>query len=178
MMILNVNLSTVCIFNNMIKLCIYIFECISQSNLESCMVNIVASACSWKTLSCLRRRNSSGFTTPCLLWAPSSFRWILFDFPSSMFCRVQIGEVGQQFSGKNLIAGSSERGELPAGLVSLQEVVQLGGGDEEVASKNGKREDLLEGEGWSITFEQFYASILTEPSLVDNFSQRTDIEVR
>ena len=95
-----------------------------------------------------------------------------------MFCPVQIGEVGQQFSGKNLIAGSSERGELPAGLVSLQEVVQLGGGDEEVASKNGKREDLLEGEGWSITFEQFYASILTEPSLVDNFSQRTDIEVR
>ena len=97
---------------------------------------------------------------------------------SPISCRVQIGEVGQQFSGKNLASGSSERGELPPGLVSLQEVVQLGGGDEEVTSKNGKREDLEEGEGWSITFEQFYASILTEPSLVDNFSQRTDIEVR
>ena len=60
----------------------------------------------------------------------------------------------------------------------MQEVVQLGGGDEEVASKNGKtKEDLEDGEGWSITFEQFYASILTEPCLVDNFSQRNDIEV-
>ena len=67
---------------------------------------------------------------------------------------------------------------MPPGLVSLQEVVQLGGGDEEVASKNGKtKEDLEDGEGWSITFEQFYASILTEPCLVDNFSQRNDIEV-
>ena len=90
----------------------------------------------------------------------------------------QIGEVGQQFSGKNLASGS-EKEELPPGLVSLQEVVQLGGGDEELASKkNGKREDLEEEGGWSITFEQFYASILTEPSLVDNFSQRTDIEVK
>jgi len=89
---------------------------------------------------------------------------------------LQIGEVGQQFSGKNLASGS-EKEELPPGLVSLQEVVQLGGGDEELASKkNGKREGLEEEEGWSITFEQFYASILTEPSLVDNFSQKTDIE--
>ena len=82
-----------------------------------------------------------------------------------IWCPLQIGEVGQQFSGKN--PASTERAELPP---SLQDVVQLGGGDEESASKN-------EGEGWSITFEQFYASILTEPSLVDNFSQRTDIEV-
>ena len=82
-----------------------------------------------------------------------------------IWCSQQIGEVGQQFSGKN--PASTERAELPP---SLQDVVQLGGGDEESASKN-------EGEGWSITFEQFYASILTEPSLVDNFSQRTDIEV-
>jgi len=91
---------------------------------------------------------------------------------------LQIGEVGQQFSGKNLASGTAEKGELPPGLVSLQEVAQLGGGDEEVASKNGKiKEDHLEdGEGWSITFEQFYASILTEPSLVDNFSQKSDIE--
>ena len=84
---------------------------------------------------------------------------------SLIWCPQQIGEVGQQFSGKN--PASTERAELPP---SLQDVVQLGGGDEEGASKN-------EGEGWSITFEQFYASILTEPSLVDNFSQRTDIEV-
>jgi len=83
---------------------------------------------------------------------------------------LQIGEVGQQFSGKNLASGADKE-ELPPGLV------QLGGGDEELASKkNGKREDLGEEGGWSITFEQFYASILTEPSLVDNFSQRTDIE--
>ena len=64
---------------------------------------------------------------------------------SPISCCVQIGEVGQQFSGKNLASGSSERGELPPGLVSFQEVVQLGGGDEEVTSKNGKREDLEEG---------------------------------
>ena len=132
---------------------------------------------------------------------------------SSLTCcpPVQIGEVGQQFSGKNnLASGGTEKGELPPpGLVSLQEVVQLGGGDEqvgsrnkdleddgEVGSKNGKMKEDLEddeqvgskngkmkedledaGEGWSITFEQFYASILTEPSLVDNFSRKTDIEV-
>ena len=102
----------------------------------------------------------------------------LVDLHSHNSCPCQIGEVGQQFSGKNLASGS-EKEELPPGLVSLQEVVQLGGGDEELASKkNGKREDLGEEGGWSITFEQFYASILTEPSLVDNFSQRTDIEVK
>ena len=102
----------------------------------------------------------------------------LVDLHSHNSCPGQIGEVGQQFSGKNLASGS-EKEELPPGLVSLQEVDQLGGGDEELASKkNGKREDLGEEGGWSITFEQFYASILTEPSLVDNFSQRTDIEVK
>ena len=141
---------------------------------------IVASACSWKTPSCLKRRSSRGSTTLCLLLALSSSRWQGFNLKfCSLSCYpVQIGEVGQQFSGKNLASGT-EKGELPPGLVSLQEVVQLGGGDEEVASKNGKiKEDHLEdGEGWSITFEQFYASILTEPSLVDNFSQRSDIEV-
>ena len=36
---------------------------------------IVASACSWKTLSCLRRRSSSGSTTLFLLLALSSSRW-------------------------------------------------------------------------------------------------------
>ena len=94
------------------------------------------------------------------------------DLHSPNTCLGQIGEVGQQFSGKNLASGADKE-ELPPGLV------QLGGGDEELASKkNGKREGLEEEKGWSITFEQFYASILTEPSLVDNFSQKTDIEVR
>ena len=30
---------------------------------------------------------------------------------------------------------------------------------------------------WSITFEQFLASILTEPALVDHFSEKVDLKV-
>ena len=30
---------------------------------------------------------------------------------------------------------------------------------------------------WSITFEQFLASILTEPALVDHFSEKVDLQV-
>ena len=105
-----------------------------------------------------------------------NFIHFLSFYPS--FCNGQIGEVGQQFSGKNLASPGSEKGELLGGEeVASKKNDKRGDLEEEDSKKNGKWGNLEEEEGgWSITFEQFYASILTEPSLVDNFSQRTDIE--
>ena len=89
---------------------------------------------------------------------------------------MQIGEVGQRFSAKN--PPKSEDVELVPGLDSLQGAEQVENGAEGAVGSRRESKELKEGEeGWSITFEQFYASILTEPSLVDNFSQRFDVEV-
>jgi len=88
---------------------------------------------------------------------------------------LQIGEVGQRFSAKN--PPKSEDVELVPGLDSLQGAEQVENGAEGAVGSRRESKELKEGEeGWSITFEQFYASILTEPSLVDNFSQRFDVE--
>ena len=89
---------------------------------------------------------------------------------------MQIGEVGQRFSAKN--PSKSENVELVPGLDSLQGAEQVENGAERADCSRRESKELKEGEeGWSITFEQFYASILTEPSLVDNFSERLDVEV-
>ena len=91
---------------------------------------------------------------------------------------MQIGEVGQRFSAKT--PSKSENVELVPGLDSLglQGAEQVENGAERADCSRRESKELKEGEeGWSITFEQFYASILTEPSLVDNFSQKFDVEV-
>ena len=86
---------------------------------------------------------------------------------------MQIGEVGQRFSAKK-----AEDVEHVPGLDSSQGAEQVENGADGAGSSRRESKELKEGEeGWSITFEQFYASILTEPSLVDNFSQRFDVEV-
>jgi hypothetical protein len=43
----------------------------------------------------------------------------------------------------------------------------------QVEEKSAKPYD----DNWSITFEQFLASILTEPALVDHFSEKVDLQV-
>jgi len=85
---------------------------------------------------------------------------------------LQIGEVGQRFSAKKF-----EDVEHVPGLDSSQGAEQVENEAEGAGSSRRESKELKEGEeGWSITFEQFYASILTEPSLVDNFSERFDVE--
>ena len=44
------------------------------------------------------------------------------------------------------------------------------------SSQKAEETHTPDGE-WSVTFEQFYASILTEAPLVDFFSTKHDIEV-
>ena len=84
---------------------------------------------------------------------------------------LQIGEVGQRFGKKGEEGevtnevGDDCRGETREVKETTKEVQKT--------KKNTKEFD----ENWSISFEQFYASILTEASLVDEFSKRTDIEV-
>jgi len=54
-------------------------------------------------------------------------------------------------------------------------LLQIGEVGHSLAKKNEDKDVSEDGE-WSITFEQFYASILTETPLIDFFSKNHDIE--
>ena len=47
--------------------------------------------------------------------------------------------------------------------------------DESIAGVDEK-DHKTHDKNWSITFEQFLASILTEPALVDHFSEKIDLQ--
>lgn len=98
---------------------------------------------------------------------------------------LQIGEVGQRF-GKRRDSNLSkeEVKEQPREGDDREEKDKSG---QEIVKEDKATEELKEDtyakadtkhfdESWHISFEQFYASILTEPCLVDNFSKKTDIE--
>ena len=74
---------------------------------------------------------------------------------------LQIGEVGQKFDKKR----------------SLDLVEPDESRSDDVDSSNVEEDKDSDEHGWSISFEQFLASILTEPSLVDHFSVKTDLQV-
>jgi len=73
---------------------------------------------------------------------------------------LQIGEVGQKFDKKR----------------SLDLVEPDESRSDDVDSSNVEEVKDSDEHGWSISFEQFLASILTEPSLVDHFSVKTDLQ--
>lgn len=75
---------------------------------------------------------------------------------------LQIGEVGQKI---NQMKVTTEKDSVEAI-------------DEEVTSEGNVKKDLTSfDKDWSITFEQLYASILTEATLVDHFSSKAPIEM-
>jgi hypothetical protein len=80
---------------------------------------------------------------------------------------LQIGEVGQKF-GKRIPAPAEVEEEVTQSVGDDEQKVDLD--VEEKLCKNKK----IDG-NWSITFEQFLASILTEPALVEHFSERSDL---
>ena len=83
---------------------------------------------------------------------------------------LQIGEVGQKFDkGKNVQNYDKEPGK--------DQVDGVVDESNEKASVIEEKEVKTE-KNWSITFEQFFASILTEQSLVDHFSEKTDLQVK
>ena len=69
---------------------------------------------------------------------------------------LQIGEVGQKLD---------KRKSQDENLDEIQE------------NKPGEKSKTQTDKGWTITFEQFLASILTESTLVDQLSKKTDLEV-
>lgn len=69
---------------------------------------------------------------------------------------LQIGEVGQKLDKRK------SQGE---NLVESQE------------NRKGEKSKIQADKGWTITFEQFLASVLTESTLVDQLSKKTDLEV-
>jgi len=81
---------------------------------------------------------------------------------------LQIGEVGQKFDKKKTLNLEEEAGEVD----SVDGAVDIRFEELQVDDKGAKLHD----NNWSITFEQFLASILTEPALVDHFSQKVDLK--
>jgi len=83
---------------------------------------------------------------------------------------LQIGEVGQKFDKRksfNMEGGETlEEGDQVDGSVKDESIAGVDEKDHKTHDKN-----------WSITFEQFLASILTEPALVDHFSEKIDLQV-
>ena len=85
---------------------------------------------------------------------------------------LQIGEVGQKFDQKK-------------SFNMEEEACKESDSDQVDGSVDEKDEHLLVEEkghqsydnNWIITFEQFLASILTEPALVDHFSEKIDLQV-
>ena len=73
---------------------------------------------------------------------------------------LQIGEVGQKLDKRK-----SQDENLDENLDETQE------------NKPGEKSKIQTDKGWTITFEQFLASILTESTLVDQLSKKTDLEV-
>jgi len=82
---------------------------------------------------------------------------------------LQIGEVGQKFGKKKL--AHLEEGEVAhvvddfGATCTKTEDLNI---EEKVCKSNNTN--------WSITFEQFLASILTEPALVEHFSEKTNLQ--
>jgi len=75
---------------------------------------------------------------------------------------LQIGEVGQKFDKRK----SFDK--------EFEETVEVG--DQVDGSVAGK-DDKSNEQNWTISFEQFLASILTEPALVEHFSDKIDLQV-
>eukprot|EP00092_Neocalanus_flemingeri_P003122 GFUD01003339.1.p1 GENE.GFUD01003339.1~~GFUD01003339.1.p1 ORF type:complete len:1139 (+),score=353.99 GFUD01003339.1:87-3503(+) len=82
---------------------------------------------------------------------------------------LQIGEVGQKFE-KRKSNLNLEEGE------TLEEGDQVDGTDENFTGRV-ERDPKSDSKDWSITFEQFLASILTEPVLVEHFSEKKELQV-
>eukprot|EP00092_Neocalanus_flemingeri_P012003 GFUD01012940.1.p1 GENE.GFUD01012940.1~~GFUD01012940.1.p1 ORF type:complete len:1138 (+),score=342.79 GFUD01012940.1:127-3540(+) len=79
---------------------------------------------------------------------------------------LQIGEVGQKF------------GKMKSSFVEDEETLE--GGDQVDVSEDEKTDNKApksDDKEWSITYEQFLASMLTESALVDHFSERLDLQV-
>ena len=84
---------------------------------------------------------------------------------------LQIGEVGQKFEKRKTLNLEEEEGK---DVDDVDGAVDTKFEELQVDEKSAKPYD----NDWSITFEQFLASILTEPALVDHFSEKVDLTVR
>ena len=82
---------------------------------------------------------------------------------------LQIGEVGQRFEKKKSL-------DIEDG--NLNSVDDVDGVDNPLVNIHDTEEKPSDAFcGWSISFEQFLASILTEQSLVDHFSNKVNLQV-
>eukprot|EP00090_Calanus_glacialis_P045840 TRINITY_DN8748_c0_g1_i2.p1 TRINITY_DN8748_c0_g1~~TRINITY_DN8748_c0_g1_i2.p1 ORF type:complete len:615 (-),score=183.06 TRINITY_DN8748_c0_g1_i2:416-2260(-) len=82
---------------------------------------------------------------------------------------LQIGEVGQKFEKRKTYNLEEEGG---TDVDDVDGTVDTQSEESKVEEKGEKPYD----NNWSITFEQFLASILTEPALVDHFSEKVDLQ--
>merc|ERR1712025_1143893 len=81
---------------------------------------------------------------------------------------LQIGEVGQKFDKKKIVGTEEEVAQVVDNVDGNDNQVQQVDIEEKVCKTHDNN--------WSITFEQFLASILTEPALVEHFSVKTDLK--
>jgi len=93
---------------------------------------------------------------------------------------LQIGEVGQKFEKNKSIPNLDEltikncdQNECNDDIESNKHTEEQSG---ESLQEKSKRSNSKVEDDWSITFEQFFASILTEPPLVQFFSKQNEIK--